>query len=176
MRPESIPPAGAWALVQDSRGFPVCRVLRRDPARLGRRTSWSARVPTWSAPTWPTTASWPPAATRVQRRPSRPRLSAADQRAGAPAHRAATGNAGADRWIAVGDPPLIAPRERHEDIWAVQRELNFPGYVWGLPRPAAGSAARSPAGFAGSSAATPRTISPRRHRPHRHPLNQDSFR
>jgi len=53
--------------------------------------------------------------------------------------------------------PLIAPRERHEDIWAVQRELNFPGYVWGLPRPAAGSAARSPAGFAGSSAATPRT-------------------
>ena len=38
-------------------------------------------------------------------------------------------------WVAVGDPPLIAPPERHEDIWAVQRELDFPGYVWGLPRP-----------------------------------------
>ena len=43
-------------------------------------------------------------------------------------------------WVAVGDPPLIAPPERHEDIWAVQRELDFPGYVWGLPRLDAGSA------------------------------------
>jgi len=43
-------------------------------------------------------------------------------------------------WIAVGDPPLIAPPERHEDIWAVQRELDFPGYVWRLPRPDSGSA------------------------------------
>jgi len=43
-------------------------------------------------------------------------------------------------WVAVGDPPLIAPPERHEDIWAVQRELDFPGYVWGLPRRDAGSA------------------------------------
>jgi len=38
-------------------------------------------------------------------------------------------------WVAVGEPPLIAPPERHEDIWAVQRELDFPGYIWGLPRP-----------------------------------------
>jgi carbonic anhydrase/acetyltransferase-like protein (isoleucine patch superfamily)/enamine deaminase RidA (YjgF/YER057c/UK114 family) len=38
-------------------------------------------------------------------------------------------------WVAVGDPALIAPPERHQDIWAVQRELDFPGYVWGLPRP-----------------------------------------
>ncbi len=38
-------------------------------------------------------------------------------------------------WIAVGDPPLIAPPERHEDIWPVQRNLDFPGYVWGLPQP-----------------------------------------
>lgn len=38
-------------------------------------------------------------------------------------------------WIAVGDPALIAPPEQHEDIWAVQRELDFPCYVWGLPRP-----------------------------------------
>src|SRR5664279_2008430 len=144
MRPESIPPAGAWALVQDSRGFPVCRVLRRDPARLGRRTSWSARAPTWSAPTWPTTASWPPA----RRVFNGARLGRGCQlRINALV-----------RLRTVLPPgtlvPLIAPRERHEDIWAVQRELNFPGYVLGLPRPAAGSAARSPAGFAGSSAAT----------------------
>ncbi|MDQ3326791.1 MAG: hypothetical protein M3529_14065 [Actinomycetota bacterium] len=38
-------------------------------------------------------------------------------------------------WVAVGDPALIAPPERHEDMWTVQRELDFPGYVWGLPRP-----------------------------------------
>ncbi len=38
-------------------------------------------------------------------------------------------------WVAVGDPALIAAPERHEDIWGVQRELDFPGYVWGLPRP-----------------------------------------
>ena len=38
-------------------------------------------------------------------------------------------------WVAVGDPLLIAPPERHEEIWAVQRELDFPGYIWGLPRP-----------------------------------------
>lgn len=43
-------------------------------------------------------------------------------------------------WVAVGDPPLIAPPDRHDDIWAVQRELDFPGYVWGLPRPEAGGA------------------------------------
>lgn len=47
-------------------------------------------------------------------------------------------------WVAVGDPPLIAAPERHEEIWAVQRELDFPGYVWGLPRPEA-----SPAGVPG---------------------------
>ena len=61
-------------------------------------------------------------------------------------------------WVAVGDPPLIAPPERHEDIWAVQRELDFPGYTCGgcpdpIPAPLACPAAscpRSPAGSAGS--------------------------
>ena len=37
-------------------------------------------------------------------------------------------------WVAVGDPALVAPPDRHEEIWAVQRELDFPGYVFGLPR------------------------------------------
>jgi carbonic anhydrase/acetyltransferase-like protein (isoleucine patch superfamily) len=43
-------------------------------------------------------------------------------------------------WVAVGDPPLIAPPDQHDEIWAVQRELDFPGYVWGLPRLAPDSA------------------------------------
>jgi carbonic anhydrase/acetyltransferase-like protein (isoleucine patch superfamily) len=37
-------------------------------------------------------------------------------------------------WIAVGAPPLIAPPERHEEIEARQRELDFPEYVFGLDR------------------------------------------
>jgi hypothetical protein len=96
---------------------------RRDPARLSRRTSWSARAPTWSAPTWPTTASWPPAR-RVFN--------------GARLGRGCQLRINALVCLRTVLPPgtlvpLIAPRERHEDIWAVQRELNFPGYVWGLP-------------------------------------------
>lgn len=37
-------------------------------------------------------------------------------------------------WVAVGDPVQILPPERHDDIWAAQRELDFPGYVFGLDR------------------------------------------
>jgi carbonic anhydrase/acetyltransferase-like protein (isoleucine patch superfamily) len=37
-------------------------------------------------------------------------------------------------WIAVGDPVQILPPESHEQIWAAQRELDFPGYVFGLDR------------------------------------------
>ena len=28
----------------------------------------------------------------------------------------------------------ILPSDRHEEIWAAQRELDFPGYVFGLDR------------------------------------------
>ncbi|MFB8386377.1 gamma carbonic anhydrase family protein [Microbacterium sp. NPDC055910] len=35
-------------------------------------------------------------------------------------------------WVAVGEPARILPPERHEEIWAAQRELDFPGYVFGL--------------------------------------------
>lgn len=35
-------------------------------------------------------------------------------------------------WIAVGTPALILPPDRHEDIWAVQRELDFVGTVYGI--------------------------------------------
>jgi carbonic anhydrase/acetyltransferase-like protein (isoleucine patch superfamily) len=37
-------------------------------------------------------------------------------------------------WVAVGDPAHILPPDRHEEIWAVQRELDFPGTVYGMPR------------------------------------------
>lgn len=37
-------------------------------------------------------------------------------------------------WVAVGDPVQILAPERHEEIWAAQRELDFPGYVFGLDR------------------------------------------
>ncbi|MEQ1735620.1 MAG: gamma carbonic anhydrase family protein [Rhodoglobus sp.] len=37
-------------------------------------------------------------------------------------------------WVAVGDPAQILPAERHEEIWAIQQELDFPGYVFGLDR------------------------------------------
>jgi carbonic anhydrase/acetyltransferase-like protein (isoleucine patch superfamily) len=37
-------------------------------------------------------------------------------------------------WIAAGDPAQLFPPERHEELWAVQRELDFPGTVYGLPR------------------------------------------
>ncbi|GAA2006482.1 gamma carbonic anhydrase family protein [Microbacterium ulmi] len=37
-------------------------------------------------------------------------------------------------WVAVGDPVQILPPERHDEIWALQKELDFPGYVFGLDR------------------------------------------
>ena len=40
-------------------------------------------------------------------------------------------------WIAVGDPAEIRPPHEHDEIWAVQEGLDFPGTVFGLHRPAA---------------------------------------
>jgi len=37
-------------------------------------------------------------------------------------------------WIAVGDPVQILPPEKHEEIWAIQKPLNFPDWVYGVPR------------------------------------------
>lgn len=37
-------------------------------------------------------------------------------------------------WVAVGDPLEILPPNEHERIWESQRELDFPGYVFGLDR------------------------------------------
>ncbi|HEX3349123.1 MAG TPA: gamma carbonic anhydrase family protein [Acetobacteraceae bacterium] len=41
-------------------------------------------------------------------------------------------------WIAVGDPAQILPPDRHDDIWAVQKTLDFPGYVFAVERPPEG--------------------------------------
>jgi carbonic anhydrase/acetyltransferase-like protein (isoleucine patch superfamily) len=37
-------------------------------------------------------------------------------------------------WIAAGDPAQLFAPERHEELWEVQRELDFPGTVYGVAR------------------------------------------
>lgn len=37
-------------------------------------------------------------------------------------------------WVAVGDPAAILPPDRHDEIWALQEPLDFPGQVFGLER------------------------------------------
>ena len=35
-------------------------------------------------------------------------------------------------WVAVGTPASILPPERHDEIWAIQRQLDFGGTVYGV--------------------------------------------
>jgi carbonic anhydrase/acetyltransferase-like protein (isoleucine patch superfamily) len=37
-------------------------------------------------------------------------------------------------WVAVGDPARVLPPDAHDAIWAAQQTLDFPGFVYGLPR------------------------------------------
>jgi carbonic anhydrase/acetyltransferase-like protein (isoleucine patch superfamily) len=37
-------------------------------------------------------------------------------------------------WVAVGDPATILPPGEHEQIWAIQEPLDFPGTVYGVER------------------------------------------
>ncbi len=37
-------------------------------------------------------------------------------------------------WVAVGDPARILPPGRHDEIWAIQEPLDFPGEVFGVER------------------------------------------
>jgi carbonic anhydrase/acetyltransferase-like protein (isoleucine patch superfamily) len=39
-------------------------------------------------------------------------------------------------WVAVGDPARLFPASEHGAIWQVQRELDFPGTVFGVDRSA----------------------------------------
>ena len=53
-------------------------------------------------------------------------------------------------WIAAGDPAQLFPPDQHERIWAVQKALDFPGTLYGLPRgtPATERMSRQSAWFA----------------------------
>jgi carbonic anhydrase/acetyltransferase-like protein (isoleucine patch superfamily) len=44
-------------------------------------------------------------------------------------------------WVAVGTPAKILPPDEHSAIWAVQRALDFPRFVYGVERPAEGESA-----------------------------------
>lgn len=37
-------------------------------------------------------------------------------------------------WIAVGDPAQFFSPDQHEQIWSVQKALDFPRYVFGVDR------------------------------------------
>lgn len=37
-------------------------------------------------------------------------------------------------WIAAGNPAQLFPPDQHDQLWAVQRELDFPGTVYGVAR------------------------------------------
>ena len=39
-------------------------------------------------------------------------------------------------WIAAGAPAELFSPDRHDELWAVQERLDFPGTVYGLPRDA----------------------------------------
>ena len=39
-------------------------------------------------------------------------------------------------WIAVGTPAQLFSPDRHEEVWAVQQALDFPGTVYGVDRSA----------------------------------------
>jgi carbonic anhydrase/acetyltransferase-like protein (isoleucine patch superfamily) len=41
-------------------------------------------------------------------------------------------------WIAVGDPVQMFSPDKHDEIWKVQKPLNFPEFVYGVERPSAG--------------------------------------
>jgi len=41
-------------------------------------------------------------------------------------------------WVAVGNPAQIFSPDQHDAIWAIQKPLSFPMYVYGVERPAAG--------------------------------------
>jgi carbonic anhydrase/acetyltransferase-like protein (isoleucine patch superfamily) len=41
-------------------------------------------------------------------------------------------------WVAVGNPAKLLPPAEHEEIWAIQKRLDFPGTVLGVSRAPAG--------------------------------------
>jgi carbonic anhydrase/acetyltransferase-like protein (isoleucine patch superfamily) len=41
-------------------------------------------------------------------------------------------------WVAVGDPAQILPPDKHDEIWVIQKTLDFPKTVFGVERPPEG--------------------------------------
>lgn len=41
-------------------------------------------------------------------------------------------------WVAVGDPASLFPPEAHDEIWEIQRDLDFPATVFGVDDSAGG--------------------------------------
>jgi gamma-carbonic anhydrase len=37
-------------------------------------------------------------------------------------------------WIAVGDPAELFPPDRHDELWPIQRQMDFPRTVFGMSR------------------------------------------
>ena len=37
-------------------------------------------------------------------------------------------------WVAVGDPAETFPPDKHDEIWAIQKELGFTKHVFGVDR------------------------------------------
>jgi gamma-carbonic anhydrase len=37
-------------------------------------------------------------------------------------------------WIAAGDPARLFSPDQHDELWAVQEPLDFPGTMYGVPR------------------------------------------
>jgi gamma-carbonic anhydrase len=60
-------------------------------------------------------------------------------------------------WVAVGDPAQVYPPGQHDQIWAVQEPLDFPGTVYGVRRdtPARERMARQAAWLAAHAADRP---------------------
>lgn len=48
-------------------------------------------------------------------------------------------------WIAVGNPAKILSPDKHDEIWAIQKPLNFPKTVYGVERPASNEPNNMPA-------------------------------
>jgi len=42
-------------------------------------------------------------------------------------------------WIAVGDPAMLFPPDAHDEVWEMQRELDFPTTLFGVGRSEHGS-------------------------------------
>ena len=54
-------------------------------------------------------------------------------------------------WVAVGNPAQTFPPERHDEIWAIQKELNFPREAFGMDRPPPGGDSILPEALRGYS-------------------------